>query len=69
LIKSITTSYNGMTPMERFFAETYEGKVEAQGIQTNELVSDSGATYAGSSEVDREYYDNEAGHEEQGNGQ
>jgi hypothetical protein len=43
MLDKITTSYTGMTPMERFLAETGQGLHESLDVQIDTAVSDCGA--------------------------
>jgi hypothetical protein len=58
MLEKITTSYTGMTTMERFLAETGQGSREYLEVQSDMVVSDCGAV-ASMSEGAR-YSDGEA---------
>jgi hypothetical protein len=50
LVEKLAARYDGMTPMERFLAETCQTRLQSHGMLDDELVSDCGATYATSME-------------------
>jgi hypothetical protein len=43
MLDKITASYTGMTPMERFLAETGQSSLENMEVQSDMVVSDCGA--------------------------